>query len=101
MELSARMKSWACIGILVFASSLSLFAQGNDFNTRGNILNSDQFNKLDIEGNPNNHKIGWHFGNGSSPAGPHSVVGVNDAQRVGFLTLIAGTGAPAGSEPTL
>ena len=100
MELSARTKSWACLGFLVFASSLSLFAQGDHFNTRGNILISDQFNNRVIEVNPNNHKIVWHFGNGSSTAGPHSVVAVNDAQRVGWLTLIAGTGAPAGSEPT-
>ena len=100
MELSARTKSWACIGFLVFASSLSLFAQGDHFNTPGNILISDQFNNRVIEVNPNNHKIVWHFGNGSSTAGPHSVVGVNDAQRVGRLTLIAGTGAPAGSEPS-
>ena len=99
MELSARTKSWACIGFLVFASSLSLFAQGDHFNTAGNILISDQFNNRVIEVNPNNHKIVWHFGNGSSTAGPHSVVGVNDAQRVGWLTLIAGTGAPAGLNP--
>ena len=79
MELSARTKSWACMGFLVFASCLSLFAQGDDFNTPGNILISDQFNNRVIEVNPNNHKIVWRFGNGSSTAGPHSVVGVNDA----------------------
>lgn len=100
MKLSARTKSWACTGFLVLVSSLSLFAQGDHFNTGGNILISDQFNNRVIEVNPSNHKIVWHFGNGSSTAGPHSVVGVNDAQRVGRLTLIAGTGAPAGSEPT-
>src|SRR6202049_321795 len=100
MDLSARTKSGACIGFLVFASSLSLFAQGDHFDAAGNILISDQFNNRVIEVNPNNHKIVWHFGNGSSTAGPHSVVGVNDAQRVGRLTLIAGTGAPAGSEPS-
>src|ERR1700688_1019096 len=99
MELSARTKSGACIGFLVFASSLSLFAQGDHFNAAGNILISDQFNNRVIEVNPNNHKIVWHFGNQSSVAGPHSVVGVNDAQRVGPFTLIAGTGVPAGAEP--
>jgi hypothetical protein len=75
-------------------------AQGNQFNTRGNILIADQFNNRVIEINPANHKVVWHFGNGSSVAGPHSVVGTNDAQRVGPLTLIAGTGAPPGTEPT-
>ena len=101
MKLSAQFRSWACRGfLLAFACSLSAFAQGNHFNTRGNILISDQFNNRVIEVNPSNHKIVWHFGNGSSTAGPHSVVGVNDVQRVGPFTLIAGTGAPAGSEPT-
>jgi hypothetical protein len=32
-------------------------------------------------------------------AGPHSVVAPNDAQRIGNLTLISGTGAPQGTEP--
>ena len=91
---------WASAILFVAACSLSAYAQGNGFNTSGNILISDQFNNRVIEVNPNNHRIVWHFGNGSSVAGPHSVVGVNDAQRVGPFTLIAGTGAPAGSEPT-
>src|SRR5229473_5137610 len=97
MKLSAPFKLGACVFFV--ASCVSAFGQGNDFNTRGNILISDQFNNRVIEVNPNNHRVVWHFGNGSSVAGPHSVVGVNDAQRVAFLTLVAGTGAPAGSEP--
>jgi hypothetical protein len=75
-------------------------AQGNQFNTQGNILISDQFNNRVIEVNPLNHEIVWRFGNGSSVAGPRSIVAPNDAQRVGPLTLIAGTGAPPGTEPT-
>jgi len=70
------------------------------FNQRGNILISDQFNNRVIEVDPVTKNIVWQFGNGSSVAGPHSVVAPNDAQRVGDLTLISGTGAPAGSEPT-
>jgi outer membrane protein assembly factor BamB len=96
MELSVRTKSWACTGFLVLASSLSLIAQGNDFNTRGNILISDQFNNRVVEVNPNNHKIVWHFGLGPADFSPASVIGVNDAQRVGKLTLMAGTGTPGG-----
>jgi hypothetical protein len=69
------------------------------FNQRGNILISDQFNNRVIEVDPVSKNIVWQFGNGSSVAGPHSVVAPNDAQRVGDLTLIAGTGAPQGSEP--
>lgn len=90
-----------CVEVLFVSMACSVaLAQGNQFNTPGNILISDQFNNRVLEINPANHKVVWRFGNGSSVAGPHSVVAVNDAQRVGPLTLIAGTGAPAGSEPT-
>lgn len=95
----SQLKIWACAVSLVAASALSAHAQGG-FNTPGNILISDQYNNRLLEVNPTNHKVVWRFGNGSSVAGPHSVVGVNDAQRVGFLTLVAGTGVPAGAEPT-
>jgi hypothetical protein len=99
MNLS-RLKTWACGALLVAASALCAQAQGNHFNTPGNVLISDQYNNRVIEVNPNNHRIVWRFGNGSSVAGPHSVVGVNDAQRIGPFTLVAGTGVPAGAEPT-
>ena len=96
---SSKLKSWAWVASLVAASALSALAQGNHFNTPGNILISDQYNNRVLEVNPDNHKVVWHFGNGSWVAGPHSVVGVNDAQRVGSITLVAGTGVPAGAEP--
>lgn len=67
------------------------------FNSAGNILIADQFNNRVIEVDPSTHNIVWSFGNGSSTPGPHSVVAPNDAQRVGDLTLIAGSGAPAGT----
>jgi hypothetical protein len=95
----SRLKSWVCAASLTAACALSAQAQGG-FNSPGNVLISDQYNNRVLEVNPNNHRVVWRFGNGSSVAGPHSVVGVNDAQRVGFLTLIAGTGVPAGAEPT-
>lgn len=88
-----------CAATLFFAGALAAHAQGNRFNTPGNILISDQYNNRVIEVNPNNHRIVWSFGNGSSVAGPHSVVGVNDSQRIGPITLVAGTGVPAGAEP--
>lgn len=99
MKFFAGIKAGVTVIFVVAACGLSVNAQGK-FNTPGNILISDQFNNRVIEVNPSNHGIVWHFGNGSSVAGPHSVVAVNDAQRVGKLTLIAGTGAPPGSEPT-
>jgi hypothetical protein len=95
MELSARRKSWACVGFLVFASSLSLFAQGDHFNTRGNILIADQFNNRVIEVDRRGNII-WQFGLGPADFSPASIIGVNDAQRVGKLTLMTGTGTPGG-----
>ncbi|MGO9087118.1 MAG: hypothetical protein ACLQBK_18010 [Candidatus Sulfotelmatobacter sp.] len=95
-----QLRTWACAALLVTAGAFSAQAQGNYFNTPGNILISDQYNNRVIEVNPDTHRVVWHFGNESSTAGPHSVVAPNDAQRVGPFTLIAGTGAPQGSEPT-
>ena len=69
------------------------------FNRSDDIIVTDQFNNrvLQID---RNHTVDWHFGDGSSVAGPNSIVGPNDAQRYGKLTLISGTGAPGGTEPT-
>ena len=79
----------------------TLLADGDrGFNTPGNILIADQCNNRVIEVDPNTHNIVWTFGDGSSTPGPTSVVGTNDAERVGSLTLIAGTGVPPGLEPT-
>ena len=71
------------------------------FNENGNVVIADQFNNRVIEVGPERgHPILWTFGDGSSVPGPHSVVAPNDEERVGDLTLIAGTGAPPGSEPS-
>ncbi len=87
----------ATMGLALLAASPA--GAGSVFNQRGNILISDQFNNRVIEVDPVTKSIVWQFGNGSSVAGPHSVVAPNDAQRVGDLTLISGTGAPQGTEP--
>jgi outer membrane protein assembly factor BamB len=62
----------------------------------GHILISDQFNNRVVEVDRHTHQVVWHFGNGSDLPGPHSVVGVNDAERFGPFTLISGTGTPPG-----
>jgi outer membrane protein assembly factor BamB len=98
MNLSS-LKIWACAASLAAACAVSAQAQGNKFNTPGNVLISDQYNNRVIEVNPDTWEVVWRFGSGSSIAGPHSVVGVNDSERVGVNTLIAGTGVPAGAEP--
>src|SRR5271157_301714 len=89
----------AFAGLLLTLSVVGTASAQDAFNQRGNILISDQFNNRIIEVNPATNHIVWEFGNGSSVAGPLSVVAPNDAQRVGSLTLISGTGAPQGTEP--
>jgi hypothetical protein len=82
---------------LVFCTTRIATADG-EFNHRGNILITDQFNNRVIEIDPAG-KIVWHFGNGPSDFSANSIVGTNDAERVGGLTLMAGTGIPPGVDP--
>ncbi len=82
--------------LLVFAAFASA---GDYYNKKGNILIADQFNNRVLEVNPQTNEIIWSFGDGSSVAGPTSVVAPNDFQRIGEVNLVAGTGAPPGGEP--
>ncbi len=81
-------------------SVMSPTAAGNGFNKPGNLLITDQFNNRVIEINPLTKAIVWSFGSGNSTLcnpGPGSVIGPNSAERLaGGLTLISGTGIPAG-----
>lgn len=72
--------------------------QGGVRRGAGDVVVADQWNNRVIEVDPA-HRIVWQFGNGSAVAGPKSVVGPNDAERYGDLTLIAGSGLPAGTIP--
>jgi outer membrane protein assembly factor BamB len=99
MKVSLWLKDALWVPWVLILTGLAAQAQGNQFNTNGNILISDQFNNRVIEVNPNNHKVVWRFGTGSNRPGPDTVVGVNDAQRIGDFTLIAGTGIPPGGTP--
>ena len=81
------------------ASTTSALSSGEgSFNRPGNLLLSDQFNNRVIEIDPAGHIV-WQFGRGPSDLTATSIVGVNDAQRVGSLTLMAGTGVPAAAPP--
>jgi len=68
------------------------------FNRPGNILIADQFNNRVIEVDPAGNIL-WSFGLGPNDFSPQSIIGCNDAQRVGPLTLMAGTGTPPGVIP--
>jgi len=107
-NLSTRYRSVARLGVsLLVTAGLVLcsagFASPGDesshrFNHPGNILITDQFNNRVIEIDPAG-AIVWHFGNGPNDVSANSIIGTNDAERVGGLTLMAGTGAPGGTEP--
>jgi hypothetical protein len=85
------------ISVLALAGSLSAKPTkvSNEFNKSGNILIADQFNNRVIETDPYG-TIVWSFGLGPNDFSASSIIGVNDAQRVGENTLMAGTGTPAG-----
>jgi len=87
-------------GILISTAALAgtgsgLAGDDSEFNQRGNYLIADQFNNRVIEVDRSG-KIVWQFGKGPADFSPDSIIGVNDAQRVGKLTLMAGTGTPGG-----
>jgi hypothetical protein len=71
-----------------------------DAGVTGNVLIADQYNNRIIEVTRAGDIV-WSFGDGSSVPGPSSIVGPNDAERLpNGQTLMAGTGAPQGAEPT-
>jgi hypothetical protein len=88
------------VGVMALASAASAdnMKLNREFNERGNILIADQFNNRVIESDTAGNII-WSFGLGPNDFSAKSIIGVNDAQRVGDLTLMAGTGTPAGVIP--
>lgn len=90
----------ALFGILL--SSGATYAGGISltpgFNHPGDILIADQFNNRVIETDTNGNII-WQFGLGPNDYTTNSIISCNDAQRVGILTLMAGTGVPPGVIP--
>ena len=93
-------RSLVAVGVLALASAAMAepMALSRQFNAPGNILISDQFNNRVIEIDPTG-KIVWSFGRGPNDFTAKSIIGVNDAQRVGPFTLMAGTGTPPGVIP--
>jgi hypothetical protein len=100
-ESVCRAKAWVGVAIVaLLVSAVPGIASGltvNRFNRAGNILIADQFNNRVLEVSPSG-KIVWRFGTGGFVAGAHTVVAPNDVERIGGgMTLISGTGAPAGT----
>ena len=80
---------------------------GGGFNQPGNVLITDQFNNRVIEVDRNKHIV-WSFGSGNplaiwlDPGLPGTIIGTNGAERLADgLTVIAGTGIPAGASSFL
>ena len=90
-----QIRVWISAILLVAACSVTAGAQKEKFNKPGNFLIADQFNNRVIEVDRSGNIV-WQFGLGPADFSPASVIGVNDAQRVGDLTLMAGTGTPGG-----
>jgi PQQ-like domain len=95
MCVQATLRNSAFVLATVIAACLSAVAQESEFNSRHNTLIADQFNNRVIEVDRTG-KIVWQFGLGPTDFSPASIIGTNDAQRVGELTLMAGTGTPGG-----
>jgi hypothetical protein len=79
-------------------TSNAQFINAREFNEPGNILIADQFNNRVIEIEPDGNIV-WSFGRGPDDFSAKSIIGCNDAERVGVFTLMAGTGTPAGVIP--
>lgn len=95
-----RSIGFRCLGGLAAACAIALAGSVHaadtaapGFNRPGHLLISDQFNNRVIEVDEGG-TIVWSFGLGPNDFSPRSAIGVNDAQRVGRLTLMAGTGTP-------
>jgi hypothetical protein len=77
----------ACVGALLIGVGSQPLTAGRD-----------QFNNRVIEVKPNGDII-WQFGIGPTDFSENSILGTNDAQRVGKFTLMGETGIPAGVDP--
>ena len=95
MRVQANLRKSVFLLATLIAACLSATAQDSKFNSRHNTLIADQFNNRVIEVDRTG-KIVWQFGLGPADFSPASIIGTNDAQRVGELTLMAGTGTPGG-----
>jgi hypothetical protein len=91
---------------VAFGTSLSPAGLGGGpFNTKGNMLISDQFNNRAVEIDPSTSQVVWSFGS-NNPAlcnpGPGAIIGTNWVERLSEgLTILAGTGTPPGASPAM
>jgi outer membrane protein assembly factor BamB len=85
--------------VIVEPNQITGGTSAGQFNKSGNILIADRLNHRIIEVDRDTHEIVWQFGDGSSVAGPTSIVAPSDAERVGEWTLICGASVAASTDP--
>jgi hypothetical protein len=95
-----KQASWVHLVMSVLTGAMVLLsgswiAAASGFNTPGDVLIADQFNNRVIEADSSGNIV-WQFGLGPNDFTANSIIGCNDAQRVGRFTLMAGTGTPPG-----
>jgi hypothetical protein len=97
----SRLLAVSAVALLVGVLAVPAAAGEGGFNDPGNLLISDQFNNRAVEIDPATRSIVWSFGSGNPSLcnpGPGAIIGLNDAERLSDgLTLLAGTGTPAGA----
>jgi hypothetical protein len=93
--LSALLLLSTIVALLVPIGAVRVAHASSGFDKPGNILITDQFNNRVIEIDPSGNIV-WTYGNGPSDIAANAIVGTNDAERVGALTLMSGTGIPPG-----
>ena len=96
---SATLTVTAAMAAVVAQMKAAMTGSANFTADADDILIADQFNNRVLEIQRSTHKVVWQFGDGSDKPGPHSIVGVNDAERFGPFTLLSGTGTPASNPP--
>lgn len=92
------------VSFLASGAQIAHASGDSEFNQPGNVLITDQFNNRVIEVDREKHIV-WSFGSGDPTLcnpGPGTIIGLNDAERLSDgLTLLAGTGIPAGASSFL
>lgn len=105
IALLVALSAMLAVPVAAHASATRSSSEDHGFNEPGNVLVTDQFNNRVVEIDPHTNSIVWSFGSNNPSLcnpGPGTIIGTNWAERLAHgLTVIAGTGIPAGADPLL
>ena len=97
----AAMGTAALLAAFVPATASAAGPQNNSgFNQPGNILIADQFNNRVVEVD-RQHRVVWHFGDGSSVAGPKSSPESNSSTPSAYYVLVTAQSVVLGRKSIL